>query len=110
MGADHEGWDWTPPDDARDERAVKRIGTWVDEDEDSVGTALAPHVTLARTPRGRKVLRDAQLTVADMNDDVEAARYELAMLGLIPNPYPSDHYVDPIYNRSKTRKKEDPRG
>lgn len=105
-----DGWDWTPAADEDEARRNRRIGTWVDEDEDSVGTALAPHETLSRTKKGRQVLRDARLTVADHNDDVEQARQELAMLGLIPNPYPVDHWVDPIYNRSKSRKKEDPRG
>lgn len=84
---DIEGWDWKPAEPDSDSGS-DQIGQWVDS---ALGEAVSenaqPYEQLDRSEIGRRLLRNARLAVTDHCDDVEDARYWLAGLGLIPDPF-----------------------
>lgn len=94
-------------DEQQQGEGARLIGSWVDEPPDTLGGVWpSPHEELSKTPEGKRVLRHVQKAVTDRNDEVEPARWELAMLGLIPDPYPPTLGRDPVTRAVRSTKKE----
>jgi hypothetical protein len=86
----YEGWGWTPADEDDEQGAKATIRLWFDGDPTLLnGSIREPYESLGESKAGRDLLRRAQLEVARRASDVEDARFWMAGLGLIPDPYPA---------------------